>query len=614
MKENKECKNKFLLKVVFCLVLLLILVLFISTSNKALAAEEDEVHYLCESDLLQIKRMQYDQLRYNEVNGGGKIAVKIEGAYYEFDNGLWAHAASEVIFSLTNAGEYDYFETYTGLNRTAASSSNGVIFKIYLSDETTGDNWRQVTNEDSVVTKPGENATYVKIPIKGAKRIYLKAENNGHNGNDHSVYADAKLTKEGYGESEEKLVPSIAELDARIKEFIDSGADLTTNKEYELTLLKREFINRAGNYALKRFLGESEENRLVYTWLTEDVDILRLYIMGGTPAGGSHYNALKILTELYDEYSSDFEKTNPETDLLNNPTYPEMTYGDLYKKMAISIALTHTQRVGLWMQSEPIENRSEPLRRYAIFKYLHKNGKMIITNSMDMTHMFEDLHVAEMRLVLSNNIDDEEILWLNKYVQDNVDRNPGNVWRYTTPHPYIAYVWPNYANPVYYAPENESYFNQLFAVDKSDDNIGTQLVNENGEKIGRVGLFDSEFVIPGGKNVKQYNLKITRGTSEYKLYKVWMNFRNKFGTGAVCGGISKSGANIRGTHGIPAIVVGQPGHAALLFYSKDAQGRGYWRLDNDVSGWTQSGGGGNLLGWGGKINNRRFLQWCIYGI
>ncbi|MDE6141162.1 MAG: hypothetical protein K2G03_01025, partial [Bacilli bacterium] len=248
------------------------------------------------------------------------------------------------------------------------------------------------------------------------------------------------------------------------------------------------------------------------------------------------------------------------------------------------------------------ENDSDPLRRYAIFKYMHKTGKLKVSDSMDMTHTFEDLYVEEMRIVLSNNIDDEEILWLNKYVQDNVDRNPGNVWRYITPHPYIAYVWPNYSNSVYYDAANVNYFNELFAVSKSDDNVGKTLSGDS----SKVGLFDSEFVIPGGKSVSEYRLKVSRGTPDYKLYKVWMNFRNKFGTGAVCGGISKSGANIRGTHGIPAVVVGQPGHAALLFYSKDEKGRGYWRLDNDVSGWTLTGKSANFLGWSSSVNSNGF--------
>ena len=597
MKINNKCKTSFLLKLSFCFAIIVIAFLL---SNKCFAATDAGYKYLSDEDINPTSvRVGWDAFRKDEINGNGKISVKIEGAYYTFDRGLWAHAASTIIYDLTEY-DYDYFTAYIGLNQTASSSSNGVIFKIYTSAD--GRNWNIKYNEDSAVCKPGSNATPVKIDIRTEKFLKLEAGSNGSNGSDHSVYADAKLIKGNYKEPGEELVPSIEELDTKIKAFVASGANLETNSEYEYTLLKRELINNVGNYALKRYLGASQENQETFRWLIgnkDNYENLKLYVLGGKPDGGSYYNSLTILSELYNEYASDFN--NPE--LLNNPTYPNMTYGYLYKKMAMSIALTHSQRVGLWMQSSRVENQSDPLRRYAIFKYMHKNGGMIYTSTMDMTRMFEDLHIQEMRLVLYNNIDDEEILWLNRYVQDNVDRNPNNVWRYTTPHPYIAYIWPNYQNSVYYDPKNENYFNELFAINKTDNNVGRELVNENGEKTGKIGIFDSEFVIPGGKNNPEYRIKVTKSPKENittgeMVYKVWMNFRNKFGTGCVCGGISKSGANIRGTHGIPAMVVGQPGHAALLFYTKDAQGRGYWRLDNDVSGWTLSGGGGRLLGWG----------------
>ena len=597
---NKENKDKFLFKMIICLVLLLIIFLLPKYSNKSLATEENsEFHYLSDISYVEGKsQVGWDTIKY-DTTYYGDITVKVEGANYTFKKGIWAHATSNVVYDLTNYSEYDYFTAYLGIN-TSSSRGDGVKFDIQTSQD--GVNW-QSKLEEPIDKQPLEDATFVKVNIKGAKFLKLYADAKNGNASDHSIYADAKLIKETYKEPGEELVPSIEELDTEIKQFVNSNADLSTNKEYELTLLKRELINRVGKYALKRFLGESEENRLVYEWLTGDVDILRLYVMGGIPDGGNYYNSLGILTKLYEEYSSDFKNT----ELLNNPTYPKMTYGDLYKKMAMSIALTHSQRVGLWMNSSVAINQSEPLRRYAIFKYIHKNGGMVITSSMDMTHMFEDLHVEEMRLVLANNIDDEEILWLNRYVQDNVDANPNNVWRYTTPHPYISYVWPNYANPIYFDSANENYFNELFAIKKTDNNVGTELVNkETGGTTGKVGIFDSEFVIPGGKNIPEYRLKITKGTEENKVYKVWMNFRNKFGTGCVCGGISKSGANIRGTHGIPAIVVGQPGHAALLFYSKDAEGRGYWRIDNDVSGWTATGKSARFLGWGSGSHTKGY--------
>ncbi len=133
-------------------------------------------------------------------------------------------------------------------------------------------------------------------------------------------------------------------------------------------------------------------------------------------------------------------------------------------------------------------------------------------------------------------------------------------------------VYDNGSNATDHSEENREYFNELFAV-------------------GDKGLFDYE---------------LTRGTEDYKLNKLWMNFRNKFGTGAVCGGISKSGHCIRGVHAIPSAVIGQLGHVALLYYTRNSSGQGYWGIDNDVSGWTRSEKGERLLiGWG---NDRSYVK------
>lgn len=535
------------------------------------AEASDEYIYL--SDIPYVKgqsRTGWGSIHINETDNGGNFSIKIEGAFYSFEKGIWAHASSVVVYDITNYQNYDYFTTYTAVNSTSGDKGNGVKFYIYTSED--GKNWDLKTDSNPSAVKSSNNANFVKISIKDVKFLKLVANDNNANGNDHSVYVDAKLIKETYKEPGEDLVPSTSELDKKIKKEYANAS--LSNSEYELTLLKREFINKVGNYALKRFLSESEINKQTYTWLTSDVNNLRLYVLGGTPEGGSYYNSLNVLSKLYEEYSSDFENS----ERLNNKWYLDMTYGYLYKKMAFSIALTHSKSIGLWMQSGNEVNKSDPLRRYAIFKYLHKNGKFKATNKLDITPWFESLQVEEMRLVMNNAIDDESILWLNEYVQSYLDKSQNA--NYLTPHSYVAYVWPNYTNPIYYDEANKDYFNELFAVN------GT-------------GLFDLKYTVPGGKNIKSYDLSVTRGTSDNKIQKVWMNFRNKFGTGAVCGGISKSGSNIRTTHGIPAVVIGQPGHAAILYYTKNEQGKGYWGIDNDVSGWPLSEKGERMLnGWG----------------
>ena len=554
------------------------------SSGTFLAQNDTDAVYLSDIDYVaSMSRTAWGSILKDTTSAGGKITVKVEGANYTFEKGMWAHASSTLVYDVS-AYNYKYFTAFMGLNTTAASTSNGVKFYVYTSQD--GSNWTLKTSENPAVVKPGNDSIQVRIDLTGVKYLKLEANDNGSNGNDHSVYADAKLTNN----ESDSVVKSVSSFDEEIKRKRQNGEENT--EAFELLLLQRKLVNSVGNYALTRFVSEGADNQKTFNWLFNNLENLRLYIMGGAP-DGSYYNSLTQLSRLYNEYGEDFENKT----LLHNKWYPEMTYGDLYKKMAITLSLTHSQTVALWMHSGPIANQSDALRRYAIFKYLHDDGKLVASSKIDLTPLFESLQVEEMRFIMNNSIDDEEILWLNAYVKTKIIEEPSKAW--LTPHPHIAYVWPNYTNPIYY--ENDEYFNDLFKVK-------AETINPNYVKdTNKLGLWDLTFVIPGGKNTKQYEISISKGTKNNVLSKVWMNFRNKFGTGAVCGGISKSGSNIRATHGIPATVIGQPGHAALLFYSKTDDGKGYWGIDNDVSGWTLSEKGERMLnGWGNASYQRGY--------
>jgi len=560
MKQEKL--KQIILTISCCIVLVIAITLIyhfdsqnVVDLNIALANNNanNEFIYLSDIDYIASEsKSGWGSLLKDKTSSNTKISVKVEGSAYSFEKGMWAHASSVLVYDISGYN-YDYFTSYIGIN-TTSSKGNGVIYKIYTSMD--GKNWEKVEEKAQM---PGANATYIKIEIKGKKYLKLEADANGANGNDHSVYADAKLIKEGYGEELEEI--DIEKYDEKIKGY---GEIDLTNKEQELTVLQRDLIKNMGPYAIKRFIGESEANKKAFEWLFNDVENLRLYTMGGKPTG-TYYNSLNVLKRILEKHQRDFdieEKTKYGTRL-----------GDLYKRMAITLSLTHSAQVALWMQPGAPENQSDAVTRYEIYKELHKNNKFRVTDSIDITKWFENYNIEEMRFVMNNLIDDESIIWLNEYVQSKIDANPKSAWSLLTPHPYMAYVWPSYGNPVYYAEENYDYFNELFSV--------------NGKKL--------------------YDYGITRGTADYKVYKVWMNFRNKFGTGAVCGGISKTGSNIRATHGIPAAVIGQPGHAAIIYYTQDAEGRGYWNLDNDVSGWTLSEKGERmLLGWGNASYQRGY--------
>lgn len=545
------------------------------------------------NDYIYLSDIEYDssqshvgwsEILYDKTVNNQQISVKIEGSWYAFEKGIFSHADATIVYDITSH-HYNYFTAYTGLDKSVVKKSDGVKFFVYSSSD--GINWILKTSNTPNVLGIGAEAEFLTADISNANYLKLVVDKNVHNGADYAVWADAKLTNSIYDSGE--IVLPLSYYDEQIKAK-DTSTGINDN-DLELLVLQREFVRKVGQYALKRFINEGEDNKVVLEWLLNDLDNLREFILGGDPMQGSYYNALTVLSNLYKNYKSDLNNTT----LLNNKWAPTRTYGELYRTMMFSVALTHDGVVGSWMQKEKVENQSDPLRRYAIFRYLHKNERFIATKNSDGTpkyetmSMFESLRVEEMRWIMYNIIDDESIIWLNDYVQTKINANPNSAGGLHTPHSYIAYTNPNYNNPVYYAEENIEYFNDLFAVDDRD-NIGE-----------KIGMWDTKYVIPGGIDHETYTLTITRGTSTNKVMKVWMNFRNKFGTGSVCGGISKSGTNIRTARGVPATLIGQPGHAAILFYSKNSDGKGYWGIDNNVGGWTvATKGERHLLGWGNQ--------------
>lgn len=439
----------------------------------------------------------WDEIRYDQIIDGSKISLKIENRTFSFDKGIWAPAGSQILYDLS-AYNYKYFTAIVGIN-TTSTGGDGVKFKAVTSED--GMEWSE--NKYEVVKLPRENASFVKVDVTNAKYLIISAEELENNRMDFAVYAEAKLTNS----EEQYVLDSVEDYSEIIKSQYTGQNDITG--ELELNLLKREFVKRIGKYTINSFYNENEDNKAMIDWLINDQNALRYFILGGKPEG-DYYNSLTQLSKLYRNYKEDFE--NKEV------TQFGTVLGDLYTRMAVSLSLTHVNTVGLWMQSAPEANQSDAVRRYAIYKFMHKNGYMKARDDYDVTKWFENYTVEEMRFVMNNNIDDESILWLNLYTQERVEKF--NNLRYLTPHPYVAYVYPNYGRDLYYAEENKDYFNDLFSVKKTDLNSGEELLDADGNPTGRLGLWDVTYTIPGGKDVPEYTLKVTRGTPEFKLYKV----------------------------------------------------------------------------------------------
>ncbi len=521
------------------------------------------------SDINYIANQSYagwDKIRYDEIEKNGKISVRIENNVFTFEKGIWAHASSQVTYDISNYN-YKYFTAFVGMNVTGGG--NGVTYSIYTS--TDGKNWGEAKFKE--VKKPRDNATAVKIDIEGANYLRLCAKAIGGNGNAHSVYADAKLVNDV---NEESNFMSVSDYNNIIKERFPNQTEITP--ELEVLLLKRELMKRMGTYTLNSIYNQSQENKDTLDWMLNNPSVLRHFIMGGQPENSSYLNAFNQLSRIYNANKADFSNrtvTKYGTEL-----------ADLYTRMAIAMALTHDgSPFGLWIDSSP-ENLSDALNRYQIYKQMHKNGNFVVLRNedgspklgangapqLDVTEWFEKYNVEEMRYIFNNQSDDEEVLWLNEYTQSFIDKYPNEYGKYLSPHPYMDYRTENLNQPEFYNPALKDAWDEDFH-----------------------GIFS------------KYNISYRPAAAgRSSLKKIWMFLRNKQGvlTGAVCGGISKIGSTTRAVHGIPAVVIGQPGHAAILYYWQDANGKGYWNIDNDVSGWTASERGERLpLGWGNANSN-----------
>lgn len=312
----------------------------------------------------------------------------------------------------------------------------------------------------------------------------------------------------------------VSEYDKLLKNYYEQGKEISKDTAYEQKLLQREFVNNVGYDALEQFAASSEDNKKAVDYLLTNLDALRYYVLGGAPDGGNYTNSLTVFSELFKNHSEDLNDVGT--------TKLGTSLSDLWLRMMISLSLTHSYKVGLWTQPGAETNGSSALKRYEIYKTLHGMGKL-------QNDIFENLCVEEMRFVMNNIIDDEEIMWVNDYTTKKNKKNPYDYIKYGAGY--------NYYEAQYYDKAN---------YDKWD---------------------------------AKYNLGTFGISYQSNNPKLWIVMEE----GAVCGGISKLGSNIWGSYGVPSSVISQPGHAAYIYYDIDKDGNGKWVLMNNIFGWAKSG-------------------------
>ena len=212
-------------------------------------------------------RTDYGSVRKDKSSSNVNIKLLVDGEVKEFTKGIGTHANSEIIYDLEGSN-YEYFETYVGVDRNIAEQNNSsVIFKIYADGE-------EVYN--SGLMKYNTEAKLVRIPVSGVKELKLVA-NNGGNGNssDHADFADAKFL----------ITNSRPEL--TIPESISTtlGQPIDINQEYSATDAEDGDItanvkvegdvnfDKTGEYSITYTVTDSDGNTVTKTRTVAVVDM-----------------------------------------------------------------------------------------------------------------------------------------------------------------------------------------------------------------------------------------------------------------------------------------------------------------------------------------------------
>ena len=479
----------------------------------------------------------------NTSPSGGKIKLLVDGEVTEFDKGIGAHATSTVVYNISQyANTYTRFVSYIGIDNRQSGRGNGVEFIISTSDD--GVSWTEVKNLG--VVQSSQESVYVDIKLNGAKYIKLYAGDNGGNGNDHSVYADAKLVKDDYTLSNNKidgLYPLSYYDEILSQESVEENIE-----NNQMVILQRAFVERVGYETLQRISNKGQKYVDGIEYLLSDETALRYFIANGpVTKNGSYTRCVMAFSELLETYKAELEDASNDNFNL---------------RLAVSISLAYSKEdmVTFWIKSN---TGNSPVKRYEAFKELVVSGNMDEGGNTNdytkwSTQQFIDLPIPMMKWVVDTRMNDDEFMWLSDYVLSQ--KEEGN--NYSDAYNYITYTdGYNYDNPEFFKEENREKYNNTYNFNQYYDDYGQE-----------------------------------------GIYRLWMIFEE----GAVCGGLTQTYSNISEILGRPSSPCGQPGHAAAVTWGWNRENNRYeWMIQNDISGWVETGNqyDDRMLGWGNNWNS-----------
>ena len=483
-------------------------------------------------------KVQYGSIAKDTTHNGNSITLIVDGEVKEFEKGMGAHATSTLVYDISaHKNNYTRLVTYAGIDSRQGGNGNGARFEIYTSVD--GQEWELVENLG--VLKGNNEAGYVDIRLGDANFIKLYADNNGGNGNDHAVWGDTKLVTDDYSLAGVPVtgLETLESYDATLK-----ANDVDYNIEHnEMTILRRALIKRIGYESIQRIAAQDVIYSEGINFLMSDTTALKYFMTGGpVNSGGSYKKSLKSFCEIYAEHKD--ELRNPADDNFN-------------LRLAISIALSYSRKetVSAWIMSNQEPN---PIHRYEVYQHLIASGKMD-KNANSNNHKqwssaeFKALPIPMMRWTVDARMNDDEILWLADYALKEKEAGKNEFDAYN----YIEYITDHsYTRPQYYDEDNREYYNDIYGFEDYFSDYG-----------------------------------------DTSIARLWMAFED----GGVCGALAQTYSNLADVFGRPSSPCGQPGHAASATYQwNSTNGRYEWVLQNNISGWTQSGNqyDDRMLGWG----------------
>lgn len=192
---------------------------------------------------------------------GGTIGLIRQGLETTYAKGIGAHARSEITYNIEGEG-FDFFESYIGIDQAMrGNNSSSARFEVWVDGEN-----RFVSD----VFGANISSEFVKVPVTGAKEVKLITTDAGMNGNtaDHTVWADAKLTKSSSVPvlkvtSEATKLGQPIDIKGQYSAIDAEDGDLTS--QVVVTGIEKVNFNKAGKYELFYTVTDSDGNTVTET-------------------------------------------------------------------------------------------------------------------------------------------------------------------------------------------------------------------------------------------------------------------------------------------------------------------------------------------------------------